>query len=109
MCVLNSLLTADTFDLAQYRTMPLSPFHETGLYHERSGVGDALVLVHGSWVDERTWDAVGPALTRSFEVVNFDRRGHSRSALSPASGIIHDDVADLVVEVELFAAGVAHR
>ena len=26
--------------------MPLSPFNETGLYYERSGAGEALVLVH---------------------------------------------------------------
>ena len=74
--------------------MPLSPFNETGLYYERSGAGEALVLVHGSWVDGRTWDAVGTVLARSFEVVTYDLRGHSRSVLSPASGSIHDDVAD---------------
>ena len=80
--------------------MPLSPFNETGLYYERSGAGEALVLVHGSWVDGRTWDAVRPALARSFEVVTFDRRGHSRSVLSPESGTIHDDVADLAGLIE---------
>ena len=37
----------------------------------------------------------GTALARSFEVVTYDRRGHSRSVLPPTSGTIHDDVADL--------------
>ena len=88
--------------------MPLSPLNETGLYYERSGAGEALVLVHGSWVDGRTWDAVRPALARSFEVVTFDRRGHSRSAQSPASGTIHDDVADLAGLIEALGLQPAH-
>jgi pimeloyl-ACP methyl ester carboxylesterase len=86
--------------LAQYRTMPLSPPNETGLHYECSGAGEALVLVHGSWVDGRTWDAVRPALARSFEVVSFDRRGHSRSGPAPASETVHDDVADLARLIE---------
>jgi pimeloyl-ACP methyl ester carboxylesterase len=86
--------------LAQYRTMPFSPLNETRLHYERSGAGEALVLVHGSWVDGRTWNAVRPGLARSFEVVAFDRRGHSRSAPAPASGTIHDDVADLAGLIE---------
>jgi pimeloyl-ACP methyl ester carboxylesterase len=80
--------------------MPFSPLNETGLYYERSGAGESLVLVHGSWVDGATWDAVRPRLTRSFEVVAFDRRGHSRSAPAPQSGTIHDDVADLAWLIE---------
>lgn len=47
--------------MAQYRTMPFSPLNKTGLHYERSGAGEALVLVHGSWVAGRTWDAVRPA------------------------------------------------
>jgi hypothetical protein len=41
--------------LAQYRTMPFSPLNETGLHYERSGAGEALVLVHRSWVDDLAW------------------------------------------------------
>jgi hypothetical protein len=35
--------------------MPFSSPNETVLHYERSGAGEALVLVHGSWVDGRTW------------------------------------------------------
>ena len=94
--------------MAQYRTMPLSPLNETGLHYECSGAGEALVLVHGSWVDGRTWNAVRPALARSFEVVSFDRRGHSRSAPAPASGTVHDDVADLAGLIEALDLQPAH-
>jgi pimeloyl-ACP methyl ester carboxylesterase len=88
--------------------MPFSPLNETGLDYERSGTGEALVLVHGSWVDGRTWDTVRPRLARSFEVVSFDRRGHSRSPPAPPSGTIHDDVADLAWLIETLDLHPAH-
>jgi pimeloyl-ACP methyl ester carboxylesterase len=80
--------------------MPFSSINESGLHYARCGAGEALVLVHGSWVDGRTWDAVRPRLSRSFEVVSFDRRGHSRSPPAPPSSTIHDDVADLAWLIE---------
>ena len=88
--------------------MPFSSLTETGLHHERAGAGEAVVLVHGSWVDGRTWDAVRPALARSFEVVSFDRRGHSRSAPASASDTVHDDVADLAGLIEALDLAPAH-
>src|SRR5512133_2878321 len=88
--------------------MPFSPPDEIGLHYERSGAGEALVLVHGSWVDGRTWDTVRPRLARSFEVVAFDRRGHSRSSPAPVSGTIHDDVADLAGLIESLGLQPAH-
>jgi len=88
--------------------MPSSPLHETGLHYERKGAGEPLVLVHGSWVDGSTWDAVRPALARSFQVVSYDRRGHGRSRPAPASGTVHDDVADLAGLIEALGLGSAH-
>jgi pimeloyl-ACP methyl ester carboxylesterase len=88
--------------------MPSSPLNETGLHYERNGAGEALVLVHGSWVDGSTWDAVRPALARSFDVVSFDRRGHSHSPATTASGTIHDDVADLARLIEALDLQPAH-
>jgi pimeloyl-ACP methyl ester carboxylesterase len=88
--------------------MPFSPLNETGLHYERGGVGEALVLVHGSWVDGRTWDAVRPALERSFEVVSYDRRGHSRSAPAPSSDTVDDDAADLAGLIEALHLQSAH-
>jgi pimeloyl-ACP methyl ester carboxylesterase len=88
--------------------MPFSPHDEIGLHYERSGAEEALVLVHGSWVDGRTWEVVRPSLARSFDFVAFDRRGHSRSSPAPVSGTIHDDVADLAGLIEAFDLRPAH-
>ncbi len=81
--------------------MPFIQVNGTRLRYERTGAGDPLVLVHGSWVDSSVWDAVWPTLARSFDVVSYDRRGHSRSSCPPGQGSVRDDVEDLAGLIEL--------
>jgi len=88
--------------------MPIAEVNGVQLYYQRSGAGEPLVLVHGSWVDCRVWDGVVPLLSRSFEVVAYDRRGHSRSSCPPGQGSIHDDVGDLAALIEFLALRPAH-
>ena len=80
----------------------------TRLHYERAGAGEPLVLVHGSWVDCRVWEAVLPALVRSFDVVFYDRRGHSRSSCPPGQGSVRDDVDDLAALIDLLGLTPAH-
>ena len=71
------------------------------LAYQITGDGEVpLVLVHGSWVSHRNWDAVVPALGRSFRVVRYDRRGHSASERPQGRDSIRDDVADLAGLIE---------
>ncbi|HUF65269.1 MAG TPA: alpha/beta hydrolase [Gemmatimonadaceae bacterium] len=66
------------------------------LYWELTGdAGEPLVFVHGSWADHRAWDRLVPSLSRSFRVLTYDRRGHSRSERPAGQGSINEDVADL--------------
>jgi pimeloyl-ACP methyl ester carboxylesterase len=88
--------------------MPIAEVNGVELHYERSGAGEPLVLVHGSWVDCRVWDGVVPLLSRSFEVVAYDRRGHSRSPCPPGQGSIRDDVDDLAALIDFLALGPAH-
>jgi pimeloyl-ACP methyl ester carboxylesterase len=66
-----------------------------------SGRGEhPLVLVHGSWLNRRTWDSVVPHLADSFRVFTYDRRGHGESERPTGQGSIREDVADLAALIE---------
>jgi len=71
------------------------------LYYELSGdKGPPLVFVHGSWDSHAVWKRVVPRLAESFQVLTYDRRGHSNSERVPGHGGIREDVADLAVLME---------
>jgi pimeloyl-ACP methyl ester carboxylesterase len=59
--------------------MPTANVNGVRIFYELNGTGDALVLVHGSWVSHHSWDPVAPRLADSFRVLTYDRRGHSES------------------------------
>jgi pimeloyl-ACP methyl ester carboxylesterase len=88
--------------------MPIGEFNGVQLHYRRSGAGEPLVLVHGSWVDGGVWSGVLPLLTSSFDVVAYDRRGHSRSSCPPGQGSVRDDVDDLASLIELLELAPAH-
>jgi pimeloyl-ACP methyl ester carboxylesterase len=88
--------------------MSVECINGTALFHEATGSGEPLVLVHGAWVDHTTWDRVVPLLAESLHVVTYDLRGHGGSRLEPPdAGTVHDDVADLAALVEHLDIGAA--
>jgi pimeloyl-ACP methyl ester carboxylesterase len=71
------------------------------------GAGDPLVIVHGGWTDHIAFDAVVGSLARSFRVIRYDRRGHSRSEYAgPAPRRRDED--DLAELIEALGLGPAH-
>ncbi len=80
------------------------------LSYEDTGKGDPLMLVHGSWVGQDTWDFVRPGLAESHRVVSYDRRGHGQSERpaeqGPRSGQ-EDDLAALIEALDCAPAHVA--
>jgi pimeloyl-ACP methyl ester carboxylesterase len=80
--------------------MPTVKINGLDLYCEQTGTGDPVVLVHGSWTDHHTWDRIVPMLARSFLVLTYDRRGHSKSARPAEQGSIREDVGDLAALIE---------
>ena len=65
-----------------------------------AGDGELLILVHGGWTDHTTWSMVVEPLARSFRVVRYDRRGHSRSPYGPGPSPRRRDEDDLVALIE---------
>lgn len=79
------------------------------LYYELTGrTGDRMVLVHGSWTDHHGWDRIVPTLANSFQVLTYDRRGHSRSKRLSGQGSVREDVTDLAALLEAIGYYPAH-
>ncbi|MER7465413.1 alpha/beta hydrolase [Streptomyces sp. NPDC097981] len=79
------------------------------LYYEKTGTGDPLVLVHGSWTDHRIWrPAIEAGLKASFEAVAYDRRGHGASDTVPGQGTRTQDEEDLAALIEGLGDAPAH-
>ena len=88
--------------------MPEMKVNGVNLYYELHGEGEPLVLVHGSWVDASSWALVLPALSESFSVLIYDRRGHSRSEQPEGQGSIDEDGDDLAALIEELDLAPAH-
>ncbi len=78
------------------------------LYYEVVGEGDQLVLTHGSWTDGNGWSAAVDALADRYQVVTWDRRGHSRSKDGEGRGSRAEDAADLAALIEHVGARPVH-
>jgi pimeloyl-ACP methyl ester carboxylesterase len=56
------------------------------LHHRVTGTGMPLLLIHGTGATTDVWRAVTPVLSRSHQVIAYDRRGHGRSPGPPPAG-----------------------
>ncbi|WP_341254562.1 alpha/beta fold hydrolase [uncultured Dietzia sp.] len=72
-----------------------------GLYHQITGAGPTIVLLHGVCHRAHAWDPVVPLLADRFRVVVVDLPGHGRSADLPDTGDVLDYfVSELVTLLE---------
>lgn len=69
-------------------------------YLARGEEGDPVVLIHGSWVDSRSWRAILPGLAGSMQVLAYDRRGHGASTYAPRAHALESEAADLAALLE---------
>ncbi len=76
--------------------MPIIERGDVRLYYERHATeAEPVVLVHGSWVDHRTWDGIVGALSQGLDVLTYDRRGHGASTGPLRQQPVRDDAEDL--------------
>lgn len=88
--------------------MPTVRVNGVELFYELKGSGDPLVLVHGSWGDHHNWDRVVPALAKHFQVLTYDRRGHSASERPTGQGSVVEDADDLIALIKELDLAPAH-
>ena len=82
--------------------------NDVHLHYERIGVGEPVVLVHGSWSDHTVWAPLVPFLDERFGVVSYDRRGHSDSEDTNRQGSVAEDADDLAALIEALELAPAH-
>lgn len=88
--------------------MALMRVNGVDLYYEQHGRGDRIVMTHGAWSDGRAWEAVAVRLAARFEVVTWDRRGHSRSGGGVGPGSTGEDASDLAGLIEHLGSEPVH-
>src|SRR4026209_3045701 len=71
------LMTMSSTALAQRRTADING---AIISYEVTGQGEPLVLIHGGSVNANMWQPQIAALSRKFQVLNYDRRGFGRSS-----------------------------
>ena len=77
--------------------MPIDKINGVNIYWESTGSkGEHLVLVHGSWGDHHNWDMVAGEFAKTFQVLTYDRRGHSQSERPVGQGSMEEDIVDLI-------------
>lgn len=87
--------------------MPYLDLPSVRLDYKLTGEGTPLVLVHGSAVDQTTWDNVVPKLSTSAQVITYDRRGYGNSEHRPVRDHrLHVD--DLIAFLEQVVEGPAN-
>lgn len=78
------------------------------LHVQRRGAGERVVLVHGSWGDADSWGPLVAPLAERYEVVSYDRRGHTRSTGGDRPGSRLEDAADLVAVIDALGPDPVH-
>lgn len=74
----------------------IAKVNETEIYYEISGAGEPLVLVNGSSLDLRMWDAQIDAFNEHFEVVRYDLRGIGKSTIPERNFSHSEDIYHLL-------------
>ena len=88
--------------------MPILTTNGVELYYEESGMGDAIVLVHGLGSYSGDWRPQIDALSRRYRVIALDLRGHGRSDKPPGPYSIAAFAADVASLIRSIHAGPAH-
>jgi pimeloyl-ACP methyl ester carboxylesterase len=78
--------------------MPLVRLNDTQLFYTTQGSGSPLLLIHGTGMNADMWGSVVSTLAARYQVITYDRRGHSRSPGSPSTDYQRhaDDAAALL-------------
>lgn len=73
-----------------------------------TGDGEAILFIHGSWDDHKSWKGVIDCLGSTYRKVSYDRRGHSGSTAPAGQGHLSEDVNDALALIQYLKMTPAH-
>jgi 3-oxoadipate enol-lactonase len=71
------------------------------LYYEEAGQGTPVVLIHGGFLDRRMWDGQFEVFANRFRAIRYDVRAHGLSGTDSVTFADHEDLGQLMVELEI--------
>jgi 3-oxoadipate enol-lactonase len=85
------------------RTTGFADVNGASLYYEiaRGGDGPALALIHAGIADSRMWDGQFDAFAREGTVLRCDLRGYGTSTFPPGPFAHHDDLRELLRQLDI--------
>ena len=75
--------------------MPFVEVEDGRLYYDVSGKGPSLVLIHGAWASHEWWRWQVPELSKDYQVLSLDIRGHGHSSPLKAAYSVDGFTRDL--------------
>lgn len=69
---------------------------DSKLYYESTGQGEAIVLIHGGFLDRRMWDKQVKEFSKDYRVITCDLRGHGATTDGDSSYFMHEAVRMLL-------------
>jgi pimeloyl-ACP methyl ester carboxylesterase len=75
--------------------VPFVEVEDGRLYYDVSGKGPSLVLIHGAWASHEWWRWQVPELSKDYQVLSVDVRGHGRSSPLKAAYSVDGFTRDL--------------
>ena len=75
--------------------MPFVEVEDGKLYYDVSGKGPSLVLIHGAWASHEWWRWQVPELSKDYQVLSLDIRGHGHSSPLKAAYSVDGFTRDL--------------
>src|SRR6185295_15737250 len=83
---------------------------DSKLYYETTGEGDAIVLLHGGFMDRRMWDDQVDEFSKHYRVITCDLRGHGATTDGDSSYFMYEAIRillDTLHEKKAIVAGLS--
>ena len=83
---------------------------DSKLYYETTGTGEAIVLLHGGYMDRRMWDDQVKEFSEKYRVITCDLRGHGSTTDGDSSYYMYEAIRillDTLKEKKVIMAGLS--